>query len=139
MRWTPTLSALAAVLLAGCSDRVTTSTDMVFDPQGPPADQTFTAIQQQVFDVSCAVSGCHGDAEYPELSAGRAYASIVGQPSTMRLKLVAPGQPDSSYLYIKIAGGSRMVGSRMPYGRPAMSDAAIASVRAWIERGAPND
>jgi hypothetical protein len=131
------LIALVALLGASCSD-LTTSTDMVFDAKAPPAE-TFTSIQQEVFDGFCAVSGCHADAEYPNLSARQAYANIVGVRSTQGLKLVAPGQPDSSYLYIKIAGGSGMIGARMPYRRPELPDSTIGAVRRWIEGGAPND
>lgn len=138
MERTLRLAALVALVGAGCSD-LATGTDMVFDAKAPPA-RTFSSIQRQVLDASCAVSGCHADAEYPNLSARQAYASIVGVRSTQGLKLVAPGQPDSSYLYIKIAGGPGIVGARMPpYGRPELPDSTIGAVRSWIEGGAPDD
>jgi hypothetical protein len=134
-------SAFLALMATACSDRVTTSTEMVFDEQKPPpADQvTFTFIQQNVFDLSCALSGCHADLEYPNLSADQAYANIVDAPSSEGLDLVTPGDPDNSYLYIKIAGGPRLNGSLMPRGRAPLPAETIAAVREWIERGAPND
>jgi hypothetical protein len=128
---------IGLVALLGFACNVTTSTDMVFDSKAPPTD-AFSSIQQ-VFDESCATRGCHADVEYPNLSAGQSYASLVGKPSTAGPKLVAPAQPDSSYLYIKIAGRPGMLGRRMPYGKPPLPDTTIAAIRSWIERGAPND
>ncbi len=55
------------------------------------------------------------------------------------LSLVTPGDPERSYLYIKITGGAGMEGSLMPRNRGALSAADKAVVRAWIARGAPND
>ena len=136
---------LLALLAAACSDRLTTSTDMVFDNNTPPPDSTtfppdsttFSFIQENVFNLSCALSGCHKDLEFPNLSAGHAYANIVNVPSSTEFKLIAPGNPDSSYLYIKITTGSGL--NRMPRGRPPLLASTIEAVRKWIERGAPND
>lgn len=103
------------------------------------AEPTFSQVQQQVFTPSCALSGCHADADHPILRAGQAYGNLVGVASSVGLILVTPGDPDRSYLYIKITGGPGMVGSRMPRGRGALSAANLAVVRDWIARGAPND
>lgn len=132
------LLALVALLGTSCSDRLTTSTDMVFDAKAP-SPEAFSSIQQEVFDVFCAISGCHSDAQSPNLSAGQAYASIVDVRSTKGLRLVAPGKPDSSYLYIKMAGGSAMAGAQMPYESAPLPASTIDAVRRWIERGAPDD
>ncbi|MFA6110983.1 MAG: PKD domain-containing protein, partial [Candidatus Latescibacterota bacterium] len=86
------------------------------------ADPTFTQVQRQVLTPSCALSGCHADADHPILSAGQAYGNLVGVASSVGLILVTPGDPDRSYLYIKVTGGPGMVGSRMPRGRGALSD-----------------
>jgi hypothetical protein len=140
------LIPLVALLAAACSDRITTSTDMVFDldpsPSGnesPPDDETFTSIQQNVFDISCALSGCHRGSVFPDLSAGKAYANIVDAPSSQGLPLIAPEDPDGSYLYIKITAGSGMQDSRMPFGRSPLPAATLDAVKNWIERGAPDD
>ena len=135
------LSALLALVTTACSDRVTTSTEMVFDErEAPPADEvTFTSIQENVLDVSCALSGCHANSEYPNLAASQSYASIVGKPSSAGIDLVTPGDPDNSYLYVKIAAGPNMSGARMPRGSAPLPAETIAAVREWIERGAPND
>ncbi|MEW6754332.1 MAG: hypothetical protein AB1505_25610 [Candidatus Latescibacterota bacterium] len=137
----PLWIAVVPWLWLGCSDHITTSTDMVFDEEEPAPGRkvTFTSIEQEVFGVYCAVPGCHASSQYPDLSSGRAYASIVDMPSTAGLALVAPGRPDSSYLYLKVTGAPGIRGERMPYGGPPLPQATVEAVRAWIERGAPND
>lgn len=134
---------LVGVWSAGCSDHVTTSTDMVFDeiePASPPDEgTTFSFVQENVFDLSCALSGCHSGSTFPDLSSGQAYASIVDAISSQGFKLIAPGDPDNSYLYIKITAGPDMSGSRMPQGGAPLPATTTDAIRDWIERGAPND
>ena len=128
---------------AGCSDHVTTSTDMVFDeiePASPPdEDTTFSFVQENVFNLSCALSGCHSGSTFPDLSAGQAYANIANAAGSQGLKLIAPGDPDNSYLYIKVTSGPGMSGSRMPQGGAPLPPTTIDALRDWIERGAPNN
>ncbi len=105
---------------------------------------TFTRVQNQVFNASCAFSGCHGGsspAQGLNLSAGQSYNMIVNvasaqQPSKDRIE---PNNPDSSYLYLKIIGDPSITGGRMPRGAPPLSQELMDLVRDWIERGAPND
>jgi methionine-rich copper-binding protein CopC len=71
------------------------------------------------------------------LDAGNSYALLVGVPSaespgTLRVK---PGDPDNSYLVMKIEGRAA-VGGRMPLGGPPLSSSAIAEIRQWITDGA---
>ncbi len=49
-------------------------------------------------------------------------------------KIVVPGKPDSSRLIRRLQAQERPA---MPYGGPALSANEIASVRQWIEAGAP--
>jgi hypothetical protein len=117
------------------------------DPLGgqPPPDPTatFTRVQSEVFTPSCATLACHdplGQQSQMVLTAGRAYANIVGVSSVEmpQLQRVAPGDPTNSYLYRKITGAG-ITGDRMPLNQPPLSDAQLALVRDWIRRGAPND
>ncbi len=128
---------------AACSDHVTTSTDMVFDeiePASPPDESTtFSFVQENVFNISCALSGCHNGTTFPNLSSGQAYASIVDAASSQGLKLIAPGDPDNSYLYIKITAGPNIQGQRMPRGGTPLPTTTVDAIRDWIERGAQND
>lgn len=116
----------------------TTSTEMVFDAaaQGPA---TFEQVQTTIFDVSCASSSCHAKSAWPNLSAGQAYDNIVGVESSRRIALVEPGDPDNSYLYRKLLADADIDGARMPPNGPYLTPAALETVRAWIEKGAPND
>lgn len=133
------LIALVALVFMGTScSGPTTSTDMVFD-SAAAGPATFAQVQETVFDVSCALSGCHGDSAWPNLSAGQAYDNIVDVESSRGIALVEPGDPDNSYLYHKLLADADIDGSRMPPGGPYLTPDALETVRAWIENGAPND
>ncbi len=111
------------------------------DPIDPTA--TFTRVQNEIFTPTCAAIGCHdplGQQQQLVLSPGRAYANVVGKPSTESPSLarVTAGDPSNSYLYRKITG-SGITGERMPQGGPYLNDFQIKLIRDWIRRGAPND
>ena len=115
---------------------------------GGPLDSLSLARDvQPIFTAHCALSGCHaGSAPVlgQNLSAGLAYASIVSvaaqeAPGYFRVR---PSFPDSSYLVHKIEGTPGALGGsggRMPLGLPALSGPEIATIRAWIAAGAPNN
>ncbi|RMG61909.1 MAG: hypothetical protein D6715_12790, partial [Calditrichaeota bacterium] len=104
----------------------------------------FSTIQESVFNLNCALSGCHLGSSAPfglDLSAGKAYNNLVNVPSgeLPQLLRVAPGKPDSSYLVWKIEGRAGIQGQRMPRGRDPLPPEAIALIRRWIDAGAPNN
>ena len=77
-----------------------------------------------------------------DLSPSSAWQNLVNQRSAQArsMYLVAPGNANESYFYLKLTGrhiqrGGR--GVRMPLGRGPMSDADLSVVRDWIEGGAP--
>jgi hypothetical protein len=78
-----------------------------------------------------------------DLSEGAVYGSLVERPSTQRPEqvLVAPGDPDASYLMCKLRGTcDERMGTRMPPpGAPDLAASEIAVIEAWIEDGAPID
>jgi PKD repeat protein len=105
---------------------------------------TFTAVQQQIFNGSCAFSGCHGGsspAEGMSLASGDSYGDIVNVRSSQMSSLdrIEPSDPNNSYLYLKVTGDSSITGSRMPRGGAPLNQDLIDLLRDWIERGAPND
>ena len=109
-----------------------------------PVATTFSSIQQNVFSVSCALSGCHLGASAPfglDLSEGNAYGNIVNVASqeVPSLTRVKPLDPDNSYLVRKIEGAPGIVGERMPRGRAALSQEKIDAIREWIDAGAENN
>lgn len=106
-----------------------------FEPEGDGA--TLENVQETVFSTSCAVSGCHLGSSAPhglDLSPGSAGDNLVGVDSDQlpAFKRVQPGNPDDSYLMMKIEGDSRIVGGRMPLGRSPLSGEQISLVREWI-------
>ncbi|MEE9206745.1 MAG: hypothetical protein V3U67_00020 [Gemmatimonadota bacterium] len=100
---------------------------------------TFSGIQARVFTPIC--TQCHAGASAPlgfSLEAGVSFANVVNVPSVERPELmrVKPGQPDSSYLVLKVEGASGIVGARMPLGFPPLPAEEIAAIRDWITAGA---
>jgi hypothetical protein len=105
---------------------------------------TFTRVQTEIFNQSCALSGCHAGsspAQGMNLSAGQSYALIVNVASMEQpaLDRIEPGDPANSYMFRKISGEGSIVGSPMPLGGPSLDAALIELLREWIQRGAPND
>jgi len=108
---------------------------------------TFDRLQKQVFDQSCALSGCHDSqtrAANLLLEVGASHANLVdATPTTpaavdLGWKRVAPGDAATSLLYRKITGElGAGLGERMPLrGRP-LSARLVEILRAWIAAGAP--
>ena len=105
----------------------------------------YTWVQKNIFTQVCAAY-CHRGASAPkglQLDANNAYQRIVGVPSTElpALKLIKPGDPSNSYLYLKvIPADPRRVGERMPLNEPPyLPPEKLEALRAWIARGAPRD
>jgi hypothetical protein len=122
----------------------TDTSDADFSISPPPQQVSFASQVQPIFTANCTSAQCH-DANMPQqglnLTAGAAYAAIVGIAATecTSTKLVAPGQPDQSYLVFKLEGsGTCFTGSRMPKGA-ALTAAQIQLVRDWVANGAPNN
>ncbi|MCA9564042.1 MAG: hypothetical protein KC561_11170 [Myxococcales bacterium] len=109
-------------------------------PAGEPV--TFATVQA-IFDARCV--RCHGGraaASRLDLSPGGAYDQIVSQPSHQApsLNLIEPGQPQRSYLLLKVrdehveAGGR---GRQCPLGEDPLSPGDLSSIERWIRNGAP--
>jgi mono/diheme cytochrome c family protein len=136
-------SALAlAVLLAGCGT-VKSPTEPAPVSGGGTAF-TFAQIQAQIFTPVCAKAGCHAAGSSPSglvLAAGQSYGNLVGRPANENTSLdrVAPGNPDASYIILKLRGDPSITGERMPLGGPYLSADQIAGIAAWIRAGAPNN
>lgn len=130
-----------ALLLAGCGT-VKSPTEPL--PAGGGTAFTFTQIQTQIFTPVCAKSGCHAAGSAPSglvLEAGQSYGNLVGHPAAENSSLdrVSPGNPDGSYIILKLRGDPRITGERMPLGGPYLSADQIAGIAAWIRAGAPNN
>jgi len=98
-------------------------------------------VQEQIFTPKCATPFCHSGANPAaqlSLVAGESFDSLVGVVPTTgpaaqegRLR-VDPGNPDNSFILIKVMGPPAGQGSRMPLvGDPLTAD-QIELLRAWI-------
>jgi hypothetical protein len=97
---------------------------------------------KQILEFNCG--GCHSDPA-PQaglsLKDGDVYARLL-QPSTQLpdLNLIEPGDPDASYLWLKVTADERIMGSPMPLdplnGTRRLTEAELADIKAWIEAGA---
>ena len=129
---------IAALLWAGCGGDDSTVGPDGSDGEGQLTEATLAQVSE-VFAVSCTISGCHsggdpaGDLSLEGDFAGR----IVGVDSGQRpdFKLVDPGNPDKSYLLIKVRGDDEMVSQQMPPGNPLPAE-QVEIIRAWIASGA---
>ncbi len=94
---------------------------------------TWTGIYADLFTNPTSASNCMGSSCHdPGIQHGIDLSTAAKGFTTLQHHIV-PGQPSSSSLYTQLSSGS------MPRGRPRLSDAELARVRAWILAGAPND
>lgn len=131
----------AFFLLAGCSH--SGDDNMATNPPSGPA--TFTEITK-FMGQNCALSGCHGatgtqPTQKPQnlSNAQSAYAALVGVRAfgEQQFLRVQTGNPDSSYLIIKLEGRNQ-AGLSMPPGG-SIGAATIQRWRDWISSGSPNN
>ena len=116
---------------------------------------TYDRIQRQIFNQSCALSGCHDSESQAAallLEVGASHGSLVNVTPTNFaaftdgwLRVDAPNPPgtsgdsESSLLFRKITGDlpSASYGARMPLNKPKLHKTLRDIVERWIEAGAP--
>ena len=101
---------------------------------------SYASIQEKVFNVSCAVSGCHAGTSAKNdlrLDSNSSYLNLVKVPSkdNPAINRVEPNKPDSSYLIQKLEG-TQATGVKMPKDQAALPTATINAIREWIDNGA---
>jgi hypothetical protein len=125
------------------------------DP-GTLFDSTYDRVQRQIFNQSCAVSGCHDSNSFTnsgdlllEASAfpgnlinrtpDNADAAAAGWKRVTQID-AATGDPATSYIVHKLTGDlpGPGFGERMPRDRPKLDETLIDVIRLWIQAGAPN-
>jgi hypothetical protein len=141
------LVLLACLACAGCAGNGA-GLDQNGQPLGSegsgstaPLTADLQSIQDNVFTPIC--TRCHIGASAPEglrLDAADSYSLLVGVPSAEvpSLLRVMPGDPDKSYIVLKLQGSAGIVGGQMPLGGPYLPQATIDAIRQWITDGAPN-
>ncbi|HEY2387209.1 MAG TPA: hypothetical protein VGK30_09625 [Candidatus Binatia bacterium] len=113
-------------------------------------DGTFERIQTQIFNKSCAVSGCHDSQSHTGnmvLEEGSAYGSLINvTPDNSAAQTadggiwrrVLPSDPDHSLIVAKINGPPKTFGDRMPKDKPKLDQSLINVIELWIAAGAPD-
>ncbi len=106
--------------------------------EAAPEAPEYTADVEPIWLTSCAGSSCHtegGASGGLALDVGE--GALVEQPSGQSaLSLVAPGDPDASYLWRKLEGSHQEAGgsgSAMPLGGE-LGEVELETVWRWIER-----
>ena len=95
-----------------------------------------------MLQTNCATCHLTGqEAGNMSLIPAKAITSLVNVKSSEAPALirVVPGDPDKSYLIMKLEGTQDQhggVGARMPFGAPPLSPDKIAKIRKWISEGA---
>lgn len=110
---------------------------------------TFDRIQRQIFDQSCALSGCHDSQSQTGgllLETGSSYGNLVdAEPQSpgavaagwLRVDATA-ADAENSFLYHKLTGDlDASQGARMPLFGGKLDDHLVEIIRLWIEDGAP--
>jgi mono/diheme cytochrome c family protein len=110
-----------------------TDSDTDTDTAGAPTYADIQAI------TSSKCSGCHGTSGGLTLT-GDWHADVVGADANQlaSMSLIEPGDPDQSYLVLKVRGthtAAGGTGEKMPKGGSLSAD-QIADLEAWITAGA---
>ena len=112
----------------------------------PDEYSTYHAIQEYIFDKSCANSACHAaptNIAGLDLTYTHSYKKLVGEmpenpvAAAAGMKLVDPGKPENSFLLTKLISPiAQEYGTRMPLGSGVLHDGKIDAIRKWIAAGA---
>ena len=140
------VAMIAAMLLiavvAGCKDTVNVEPEISSDMNNNNTPATLTMIQEQVFDVSCAFTGCHAGS-FPaagmNLSAGSSYSNLVNVTSkrNSNFKRVDPGNSSNSFIIKMLRNSGENTLQMPPAGK--LSESTIQLVESWINNGAKNN
>jgi hypothetical protein len=146
MRVAALLLGLAASLLAACVDYEGFVDPTLGLPDVAVADARFARDVAPIIERRCAIGGCHSVLTRQAglvLVPDSAHAAVVNRPSRLRPGevLVRPGDAPASWLVILLGDDvARRNGvARMPLGSGALTPNQLATIRNWINRGAPRD
>ena len=131
---------ITATFILACSEHIVESTpsidkekeDIIIAPK-------FSEIQTNIFNQSCALSGCHVSGSVSPNLSGNSYSNIFNKTSSTGKDYIEPNDPSNSYLLQKVIGGSGIRGSRMPLSSSSLSQSQIDALIDWINDGAQNN
>lgn len=101
-----------------------------------------TDINEIIQRRGCSSGACHGNGAGGmtlTTDAAANYAEMVSvQALSESFLRIDPGNPDDSYIVIKIEG-RQTVGLQMPRGQSPLDNIDLTNIRNWISNGAPNN
>lgn len=112
-----------AVLLGGC--------DQLIAVHDAPSSGSIPAAVQERFTIYCATPACHGGTQAPDLRAGNA-ATILDRASTTGMPYVDLGNPQGSYLAVKLLPEPSAGTTMPPPGSPPLPAEDEAIILGWI-------
>lgn len=106
---------------------------------------TWAARIENILEFQC--SGCHNaidpQAGLTLIGEGTYERLLEASTQNPELNLIEPGDPMSSYLFLKLIGDESIVGNPMPYnpltGEGTLTQAEISDIETWIINGAVED
>ena len=121
--------------------------------KGKPGKSNYPQVME-IFSGHCGTSKCHGGLTPKHKMELVTYQGLhdtvvdIAAEEVPGMKRVLPGQPEESYLFLKITKHRRPDDTRIkwkampyeaapPYGEKRLSDAQIAVIEQWIKQGAP--
>lgn len=133
------LAASFIFFLSSCADQIVSECEDCNPVQTEAKLNTFSGIQEKLFNTTCALSGCHGENATQAnllLVEGKAYSNLYNEQSFLypQFLRVDPGNIENSIL-IKVLRGEAV--QMPPDGK--LSDEIIDSVAMWIDNGALNN
>ena len=156
-----TMQAAFAIGVASAIGCGTTPSSNTGADAGPSIQPTFTSINANIFQPSCANSSCHsptGEAISGKLDLSTSpYAALLGangkgapipdstDPGEIKAAsegylLVTPGNPAKSFLYLKISPNlDPSYGAQMPNLGTGLTAEQVQAVSDWITAGALNN
>lgn len=112
------------------------------DVYGPTTDVTWTGRIKSILELNCG--GCH-DAESPNaglaLAGEDVHATLIAEAAAPNgMRFIEPGDPERSYLWLKLVNDVSIEGSPMPSspisGWRPLPAAELEAIRVWIIQGA---
>jgi hypothetical protein len=104
---------------------------------GPHADCSASESVDYARDVAPILENCAGEVcHHFDPSTLRGWIGAPADECCNQRELIAPGQPERSYLIDKLEGQHLCYGARMPLDRAPLTPSEIAVLKSWICGGA---
>ncbi len=126
----------AIMFVAACSENINTEPKTNTDTDQP---MTLSRVQEEIFDRSCAFTGCHAGSSPAaglNLTLGSSYENLVNVTAVLssEFKRVNPGNSSDSYLIKMLRNSGPGTRQMPPSGK--LNEDIIKLAESWINDGA---